>query len=149
MITSRRNFMKAGTIAGLSIVVPALNKTAFGQSSKTPTPTRNPPSPVNPPDNLAQLRQEDFARCLYTYFQIRLSKRTALEVELCAITENKMRELFENFVLVFRGVHDTQLRQGTYSFEHTHLGNIEIFIVPAGSEANMRYYTAVFFRIDE
>ncbi len=134
--------MKTGTLAGLSIAIPALGKTAFGQTAKTP------PSRVNPPDALSELSQEDFAKYLYTNFQIRLSKAATLEVELCEIEENQMKELFENFVLVFRGVHTTQLKQGTYTFEHTQLGTLQIFIVPAGSEANMRYYNAVFFRID-
>ena len=139
--------MRIGTLAGLSIAIPTLGKTAFGQTAKTPA--QSPPSRIPPPDSLAQLRQEDFARHLYTHFEIRLSKSATLDVELCDITESQAREVFENFVLVFRGVHTTQLRQGTYTFEHPQLGTLQIFIVPAGSEGSMRYYNAVFFRIDE
>ena len=135
MSVSRRKFMKAGTIAALSTIIPSTSVIAFGQT--------------NPLDPLARLKQEDFQRQLYTYFNIRLSKTSTIKVELYAVEQSKEGgvDVIDNFSLVFRGVHATQLRQNTYQFEHTKLGTFQLFIVPAGSQANMKFYRAVINRI--
>lgn len=141
MSVSRRNFMKAGTITALSCVIPSMSLTAFGQSSKQPS--------VTPADSLARLKQSDFEGQLYTSFNIRLSTSSVLKAELYAVEESKDGGVvvLDNYSLVFRGVHATQLRQNTYRFEHTKLGTFDLFIVPAGSQGNMKFYRAVINRI--
>lgn len=141
MSVSRRKFMKAGTIAALSTVIPSTSMIAFGQSAKQPS--------VTPVDALAKLNQVDFERQLYTYFNIRLSPSSVLKVELYEVEQSKEggHEVLDNFSLIFRGVHTTQLRQNTYQFEHTKLGTFKLFIVPAGSQGNMKFYGAVINRI--
>ncbi|MEW6212881.1 MAG: hypothetical protein AB1631_31445 [Acidobacteriota bacterium] len=137
MSVSRRKFMRAGTIAALSAVIPSTSTIVFGQTTVTPV------------DALAKLRKSDFVRQLYTYFNIRLSKTTVLKVELYAVEEFKEGGVvvLDNFSLVFRGVHATALRQNTYRFEHTRLGKFDLFIVPAGSQGNMKFYRAVINRV--
>ncbi len=133
--------MKAGTITALSCVIPSMSLTAFGQSSKQPS--------VTPADSLARLKQSDFEGQLYTSFNIRLSTSSVLKAELYAVEESKDGGVvvLDNYSLVFRGVHATQLRQNTYRFEHTKLGTFDLFIVPAGSQGNMKFYRAVINRI--
>jgi hypothetical protein len=52
---------------------------------------------------------------------------------------------FENFSLYFVG--DSSLRQGTYSFEHTEIGQFELFVVPVGRSNEISFVCqAVFAR---
>jgi hypothetical protein len=131
--------MKAGSIAALSTIIPSTSVIALGQTK----------SSVTPVDALAKLKKEDFERQLYTSFNIRLSKTSTLKAELYAVEQSKEGgvAVMDNFSLVFRGVHATQLRQNTYQFEHTKLGAFQLFIVPAGSQANMKFYRAVINRV--
>jgi hypothetical protein len=135
MSVSRRKFLRAGSIAALSAVIPSTGKVVFGQ--------------VTPTDALAKLRRSDFLGQLYTYFNIRLSKTSVLKAELYAVEDFKEGGVVvpDNFSLVFRGVQATALRQNTYQFEHTKLGTFSLFIVPAGSQGNMKFYRAVINRI--
>lgn len=141
MSVSRRKFMKAGTIAALSCVIPSTSMSVFGQSAKQPS--------VTPVDALSKLKQSDFEGQLYTSFNIRLSKTSVLKAELYQVEESKEGGVvvLDNYSLVFRGVHATRLRQNTYRFEHTKLGAFDLFIVPAGSQGNMKFYRAVINRI--
>lgn len=48
------------------------------------------------------------------------------------------------FSLLFRGPAATPLAQGTYLFEHSEVGKIELFIVPVGEDDAGRSYEAIF-----
>jgi hypothetical protein len=133
----------------VSAAVPASSLVALGQNHSKPPSSSPGAAGVSATDPLARLKQEDFARYLYTEFRIRLSKTTVWKTELYQVVDNKSGELqgLDNFSLVFRGVHTTQLRQNTYQFEHTQLGIFNLFIVPAGSQGNLKFYQAIFNRV--
>lgn len=50
----------------------------------------------------------------------------------------------QQFALVFRGPADPQLTQGIWELEHDHFGEIGIFLVPLGPDAEGPRYEAVF-----
>ena len=53
----------------------------------------------------------------------------------------------DSFALLFQGRVSRPLTQDTYSFEHTRLGRLEMFIVPVGrNDQRHSYYEAVFNR---
>jgi hypothetical protein len=53
----------------------------------------------------------------------------------------------EKFSLLFRSPLQPALAQDTYPFEHSRLGRLSIFIVPAvGADRQHRYYAAIFDR---
>ena len=149
MSISRRKFVMAGSMLGLCAAIPASSLVAFGQNDST---SASPPPGATGAisgDPLARLKQEDFARHLYSEFRIRLSKTTVRKAELYQVSENKLGELqgLENFSLIFRDVHTRQLHQNTYQFEHKQLGIFKLFIVPAGSQGNLKFYRAIFNRV--
>jgi len=53
----------------------------------------------------------------------------------------------KSFALMFRGVHETNLEQGTYRFAHATLRDFEMFIVPKPADHHGRYFEAVFNRL--
>jgi hypothetical protein len=53
----------------------------------------------------------------------------------------------ESFSLVFQGPSNRALLQGTYRFEHSSLGQFDLFIVPVARGANAWEYEAVFNRL--
>ena len=53
----------------------------------------------------------------------------------------------ERFSILFRGPQERPLPQGTYAFEHPHLGTFPLFIVPVGADYQGLRYEAVFTRL--
>lgn len=50
----------------------------------------------------------------------------------------------QQFSLVFRGPVEPVLTQGTHGLVHTELGNLELFLVPLGPDADGMRYEAAF-----
>jgi hypothetical protein len=48
------------------------------------------------------------------------------------------------FSLVFRAAGETHAPQGTYTLKNEHLGQLEVFLVPLGADAEGMRYEAVF-----
>lgn len=96
---------------------------------------------------LKDLAHGQFAQHLHQTFRIRLDSLT-LDVELieadtlASVDPGGQRR--QAFSLVFRGPKEPILPQGTYRFEHTGMGTLDIFIVPIGSDPQGFRYEAVF-----
>ncbi len=98
-----------------------------------------------------QLGFEQFASQLNTAFSLPATPRAsrlllvgANRLPLAAANSEDARN--ERFRLVFRGAAQQPLGQDTYAFEHSRLGRLTLFIVPAGCVAGAPhcYYEAVF-----
>ncbi len=144
MSTSRRGFLKQGTLVALAAGLP------FGLASSVSAGTIFGETGVPPPAGLG-LTKAAFASQLNTQFLITESNRkVALKlVEVGELNSNKpASEGKESFSLVFRGTHATPLGQETYRIEHERLGKFSFFIVPILSKNQPAlYYEAVINRL--
>jgi Domain of unknown function (DUF6916) len=141
MSTSRRDFLKKGTIVALAAGVPlSLVQRAAGNSALA--------SPVAPALTSA-LSKAAFESQLHTNFLVaKGSSRIALK--LVSVTDLMGREKFagkEGFSLIFRGELNA-LEQNTYKIEHQRLGEFSFLMVPVmGSRNKTQYYEAIINRL--
>jgi hypothetical protein len=91
-----------------------------------------------------KLTKEAFSENLNTTFRIQLDAAGAAEVELLEVVEGVSTPAQEQFSIVFRGPLEYFLPQHTYHVEHEKMGEMDIFIVPVGKEADGFRYEAVF-----
>ena len=138
MSSSRREFLKRGTLMALAAGVPlALTEKASGMvtaSSKT-----------------AGLTLASFRSQLGTSFLINLEttkvKTTLVNVENFA-SRKQTAAGKEGFSLLFRGPQEASLKQDTYLIEHEQLGLFSFLIVPVwAKDARAPHYEAVINRL--
>lgn len=77
-------------------------------------------------------------------FEARTPEGATVALELTAVTTGRASAGFEQFSAHFRGPLERPLPQMTYSMEHARLGQLDLFIVPVGSEEAGLIYEAVF-----
>lgn len=96
---------------------------------------------------LDALTQDSFSPHLGTVFEIRLEGRTValelLEVKPYRV-EGDTRRSRQPFSVFFRGPRDVYLPQQTVPLHHAAMGQLDIFLVPVGLEADGYRYEAVF-----
>jgi len=97
----------------------------------------------------AQLTYEVFAQNVKTKFHIPIADTEGLELELTEVSEPKRTPGQEQFSLFFRGPLETFLGQGIRPFEHTQMGQFDLFIVPIAKGDEGYAYEAVFNRFTE
>jgi hypothetical protein len=121
MSSSRRDFLKRGTLVALTAGVPlALTEKALGMGTSTVT---------------AGLSLEAFKSQLGTSFLVNHSpsKVKLTLVDVTSFASRKQSDAGkEGFSLVFRGPQETTLKQGTYRIQHEQLGLFTFLIVPVG-----------------
>ena len=136
MRSSRREFLKRGTIVALAAGVPlALTEKAFGTTKST----------------AAGLNMASFKSQLGTSFQVnhQASKVKITLVDVVNFASRKETEAGrEGFSLIFRGPQEATLKQDTYLIEHEQLGMFSFLVVPVGTK-NKRgpHYEAVINRL--
>jgi len=140
MGTSRRSFLKQGTLVALALGVPAsLADKVVGRVSAA-TSNRE-----------FELTRAAFAAQLNTTFRIENgASRVAVKlIEVVNLAPRKTASAErEAFVLSFRGDHATPLKQDTYVVEHDRLGTFSFLVVPVVSrDQSARYYEAVINRL--
>lgn len=128
---SRRNFLKAGLLAGLFQTVPL--KSIFSQSFKERdgNPGETPPPQT---DSLANYSKASFTSYLNSVFQIQ-SALGVVEVALAKVDDMPAPKGGECFSLLFRGGRAV-LKQDTYVMVHPALGTFHLLLVPGGSDQN-------------
>lgn len=141
MSTSRRDFLKKGTIVALAAGVPlSLVQRAAGNTA--------PASPVAP-EIFQGLTKADFAAQLNTEFLVN-KVPGQVTLKLVSVTDLMGREQFsdkEGFSLMFRGELNA-LDQKTYLIEHPTLGQFSFLIVPVmGNRNRKQHYEAVINRL--
>jgi hypothetical protein len=136
MSSSRREFLKRGTLVALAAGVPlALTEKAFGTTKST----------------AFGLNMASFKSQLGTSFQInhQASKVKITLVDVANFASRKQAAAGkEGFSLLFRGPKEIPLKQDTYLIEHDELGMFSFLVVPVGTQGTRRpYYEAVINRL--
>jgi len=135
MSTSRRKFLKSGTLVAVAASIPlgslerVLGYDLPGASSTL-------------------LSMKSFAEQVNTDFTIHNagSKTSARLVDVSALPAATARG--EAFSLLFRGHHSTALKQNTYVIDHAHLGRFSFLLVPMrSSDKSAPLYEAVINRL--
>src|SRR6185369_1032310 len=130
MGTSRRDFLKKGSLVALAAGVPvtlaervAANKTAAASASFG----------LNKAAFLAQLRTSFLINDGSSKVKVKL-------VDVADLPRRGARGQKEAFSLLFRGDHATPLKQSTYLIEHERLGMFSFLVVPVLSKKNSALY---------
>ncbi len=136
MSSSRREFLKRGTLMALAAGVPlSLTEKAFG----------------TPKSTAAGLNMAAFKSQLGTSFHInhQASKVNFKLVDVTSFASRKQTAAGkEGFSLLFRGPKETTLKQDTYLIEHEQLGMFSFLVVPVGTkDARAPHYEAVINRL--
>lgn len=93
-----------------------------------------------------RLGSEDFAAHLHTIFRVEAA--ALLDLELEAVNDRSNAQI-EQFSVLFTGPVSPWLTQGTYTLNHTQMGQLDLFIVPLGPRDDRMTYEAVFARLIE
>ena len=134
--SSRREFLKRGTLVALAAGVPlALTEKALGTTKST----------------AAGLNMASFKSQLGSSFQInhQASKVKITLVDVANFASRKQAAAGkEGFSLLFRGPKETTLKQDTYLIEHEQLGMFSFLVVPVGTkDTRGPHYEAVINRL--
>ena len=146
MSTSRRRFLKTGTMGLLFVGIPA----TLSKAGLASVVSRSRFSGANLQGS--KLTKDAFTPHLNTTFRVNTDSGTT-SLKLIATTDLKSRSLIksriagkESFSLLFeRDAHGQPFTQDTYPVEHSALGKFSLFIVPVGSESG-EHYEAIFTR---
>jgi hypothetical protein len=107
---------------------------------------------------LENLTYATFSAHLGETFQVHRGSADAIAVELIQATDRgrsapaedqavAVPQESESFSIIFLGPPDRMLSQGTYRFEHAHIGSFPLFVVPIGTANGRIQYEAVFNRM--
>jgi hypothetical protein len=138
MKSSRRDFLKRGTLGALAAGVPlSLSEKAFGMGMPS-----SPSTVMNMAAFKSQLRTNFF-------INDETSKVKVTLVQVDSLASRKQTAAGkEGFSLVFRGPKERILKQNTYLIEHRELGMLSFLIVPIGTkDTSAPYYEAVINRL--
>lgn len=160
MTVSRRKFVKAGAMMGLSgITVLKSAARVFGQH---PGATQEGlfAVPVESQAETTPLTEMTFSAQVGTRFRIYTSPLTAISLELIKVTRREppskdqsdndrsaKTPQLEGFSVVFRGPRRIPLQSRTYRVQHDQMGAFDLFITPVNDHKKQRFYEAVFNRV--
>lgn len=136
MSTSRRSFLKTGTIVALAAGVPMTTvvKVAAGES-------------LLPSATAFGLHKRDFEAQLNTEFRVTADKSKVC-VKLVDVSDLRPHTRNgEAFSLMFRGHASLSLTQNTYVIEHERLGKFSFLLVPMRATKDGQQYEAVINRL--
>jgi len=136
MSSSRREFLKRGTLVALAAGVPlALTEKASGMGTS----------------KVAGLNMAAFKSQLGTNFSIN-HQSSKVKIKLVDVTNFASRKQTaagkEGFSLLFRGPQEATLKQDTYLIEHEQLGMFSFLVVPVRTkDTRAPHYEAVINRL--
>lgn len=135
MATSRRDFLKKGSLVALVAGVPLGIAEKIVATEINVTPSKN-----------SGLTLAAFERQLNTTFSIHGRRKTS--VKLVAVDDLRRKgtraQGKECFGLQFRGSYPNALKQNTYVIEHEKLGVFSFLLVPIGmKDKDAPYYEAI------
>ncbi|HYD69835.1 MAG TPA: hypothetical protein VED21_30470 [Azospirillum sp.] len=97
---------------------------------------------------LESLTINDFADKIGQSFKIRFEENVEVDLTLSKVEPGKHKTpgtMREPFSLIFNGPEDLRLSQGAFPLENEALGNLPIFMVPVGQNADGTImYQAIF-----
>jgi len=138
MKSSRREFLKRGTLVALVAGVPlSVADTVSGKSTASTA--------------AAGLNMQAFKSQVGTTFLLN-EQASKVKVTLVDVTNLASRKQSaagkEGFSLLFRGSKETSLKQNTYLIEHDELGMFSFLVVPVKtSDTRAPYYEAIVNRL--
>ncbi len=94
--------------------------------------------------NLEELHADRFGEQVHTDFQVLDYLPVQFALRLVEVTERLNLPHQESFALLFRGPAQHFLPQGIHKLNHSRLGEIDLFLVPVGQDAEGFQYEAVF-----
>jgi len=134
MTTSRRQFLQTGSMAVVFVAVPLKGVLKAGWASYLSD------------DPLANYSKATFVSYINSIFQIQ-AVSGVVDTTLASVDDMPAPPAGECFSLLFIGGSDA-LEQNTYVIEHAALGTFQLFLVPAGSDANgAQKYVATINRV--
>ena len=146
MATSRRKFIKVGTISALVAGIPL--KAAAREFFE-------PAAHALSTNDGGILNMRAFAQHLNSEFRIHHGNAKTTQLKLVEVKDLRSQsatnprgiESKECFSAVFLGARRSGLRQNTYTIEHGSLGKFSLLLVPIGMSQNQQYYEAIFNRL--
>ncbi len=96
--------------------------------------------------DLLEIKMNDFQGCLNDLFRIHLDENQSLQFKLIEAKElsNFNQDKGKPFSLLFSSEEKGILPQQVYTIEHSQLGNLDVFLVPIGSDEKSINYEAIF-----
>ena len=91
-----------------------------------------------------QLKPIMFSEYVGTPFDVLDDPSRTFGLTLTNVVEHVKTERQEVFSLFFHGPSDPFVSQGTHKLKHSHLGELELFLVPVGRDKNGFQYEAAF-----
>jgi hypothetical protein len=91
--------------------------------------------------------QELFEQNLNSLFEVELPGVGRQNLELTALTRLNSSPAVVAFSVIFRGPLEQPFGQGMYPIRHARMGQVDLFLVPVGREADGMRYEAVFNRL--
>jgi hypothetical protein len=156
MPISRRKFVKAGTMLGLSTIVSLKSAdSVFGRQKGNEQKELFPIPQEVGLDKGTTLTEATFAEHLNTNFRIHRGQLAAVDLKLIEVRRSEQSSKSslpadtkqEGFSILFAAPSKIALPQGTYSVEHEQMGTFDLFIVPMRKTKKVQYYEAVFNRL--
>ena len=92
----------------------------------------------------AQLNPTMFTDYVGTHFDVMDDPASAFDLILTNIVEHVKTDRQEVFSLFFHGSPDRFVPQGIHNLKHSHLGELELFLVPVGQDKDGFQYEAAF-----
>ncbi len=135
MATSRRNFLRSGSLVALAAGIPLASlERVLGADRTAPS--------------IAGLTRKNFADHLNTNFVIHHAQ-SKVSVRLVEVENLRIATPYgEAFSLLFRGDYSTALTQNTYVIEHGKLGRFSFLLVPMGTrDKSAAFYEAIINRL--
>jgi hypothetical protein len=151
MISSRRRFLKAGSLFGLSAALPFALPAVSARRGEGERDDPVTYGAIDPYDAVRYLDKSAFESQLETKFRIRLSKTKRQDVVLVQVADRSGSQKSvgtggECFGALFRGARRGEFPQGTYIIDHAVLGTFALLLVPVGRDSKYSYYEAFFNR---
>ena len=153
MGVSRRKFLRAGTIASLSAIIPLKSVvSAFGQQPDAGQHGEFKVPLQGQPDE--RLTEDTFSRYLHSEFRIHTSPLTAITVALVKVKRSEVSTAktnaktakLDSFSVFVRGPTQFVLESNTYRVTHDQMGSFDLFISPVDDGKKEQIYQAVFNR---
>ena len=159
MTVSRRKFVKAGAMMGLSVVALRSGGSVFGQQS-TVEQGGLFQIPAETQAEIQRFSEVVFSQYISTKFRIYTSPLTAVDLELIKVSRRESPSSdqpaksaktpkLDCFSVVFRGPRNRPLESSTYRVVHDQMGTFYLFITPVDDHKKQRRYQAVFNRVEQ
>jgi len=96
--------------------------------------------------SLENLTSRTFLETLNSSYTVTLPDHAALTLKLFEVEEKNDSVRLEQFSLLFRGPVSPQIPQAIHRLRHDGLGEVDLFLVPVGADAEGTVYQSVFSR---